>query len=329
MFSNLLKVDMGFELPKTLVAHATDEKDITGSTIFIFDSPVVCAADKRGGAQTTRQIDALLPPHISLGIDALVLSGGSAFGLNSATPVVDFLREQGKGFGIGKVKVPRVPTACIFDLTIGNPVAPSYELVYRACEKAKAKIEESEQGCIGAGTGATVGKLYGIPKATKTGLGFAFSEREFSGIKIKNAVFVVLNAFGNIVSDGKIIAGVRGDREFFDFVEKGILHPPQYPEDYFSSTVLTVGITEGIFTIPELSMLAQTLNAGVSFSVKPAHTPFDGDISFAISLGLKPANLFDIVGEFYRLTKQAIINAVNMAKTLGGVPSASDIVWNK
>lgn len=320
---------MGFELPKTLIAHVTDEDNITGSTIFIFDSPVMCAADKRGGAQTTRQIDALLPPHISLGIDALVLSGGSAFGLNSAAPVADFLREHGKGFGIGKIKVPRVPTACIFDLIVGNPVAPSYEQVYNACKRAKAQIEESEQGCIGAGTGATVGKLYGIPKATKAGLGVALSERESSGIKIKNAVFVVLNAFGNIVSDGKIIAGVRGDEGFFDFVESGVLHPPQYPEDYFSSTVFAVGITEGILALPELSMLAQTLNSAVSFSVKPAHTPFDGDVSFAVSLGLKPANLFDVAAEFYRLTKQAIVNAIKKSKTLGGVPSVSDIVWAK
>jgi len=311
--------------PKVLFSEFTDEKKITGATIFIFEEPVLCAIDKRGGAQTTRQVDALQPPHISLGIDAILLSGGSAFGLGCANGLVEFLREIGRGFGIGNVKVPRVPTACIFDLTIGESSPPTPEDIYKACKRARKEISEDDSGSKGAGTGATVGKLFGIPKATKSGIGIAWSERvnsldEKEG-KVKNLVVAVVNAFGNIVENGKIIAGVRTDDGFFDFIDEGVFHPPKYPEDYFSSTVLLVGITEGTFTLPELSILAQCMNSALSSCVKPAHTPFDGDVAFAVSTGTKKANIFDVFGELYRLTRISVIRAVKSAKGMGGVPS--------
>lgn len=316
-----------FSIPKVRFANFTDKENITGATIFVFDEPLLCSADKRGGAQTTRQIDSLLHPHISLGVDALFLSGGSAFGLNSASGVVEFLKERGVGFGFGKFKVPRVPSACIFDLTIGNPVPPSPEQIYKACLSLSYAIDENEQGSVGAGTGATVGKLFGVPNATKGGLGIAWSERNFGGVDVKNAVFAVVNAFGNIIEDGKVIAGVRKDGRLFDFVEEGFFHPPKYPEEYFSSsTVIVVGFSEGVFSAPELWILAQALSSAVSHTVKPAHTPFDGDISFAVSCGMKTGvSLFDVFGEFYRLAKKAILNAVKYAESLGGVPSYKDI----
>ncbi len=309
-----------FEISKVSMAEFTDERKITGATIFLFDEPVLCAIDKRGGAQTTRQVDALQPPHISLGVDALVLSGGSAFGLGATNGVVEFLREKGMGFGIGNVKVPRVPTACIFDLVIGEPIPPTPEELYNACKNAKRKLSEHDSGSKGAGTGATVGKLFGIPKATKSGIGFAWSEKN-----VKNLVVAVVNAFGNIVENGRIIAGVRGDRGFIDFIDEGVFHPPKYPEDYFSSTVLLVGFTEGLFSLPELSVLAQCMNSALASCIKPAHTPFDGDVAFAVSIGTKKADLFDVFGEFYRLTRQAVLNAVKKAKGLGGVPSMNEI----
>ncbi len=326
---------MVIEIPKVSIGNFTDTHNITGATVFLFDEPLLCAIDKRGGAQTTRQTDALTPPHISLGVDAIFLSGGSAFGLGAANAVVQFLREQGKGFEVGKAKVPRVPTACIFDLNIGEPVPPSEDGVYKSCKEAKRDINFIEEGSIGAGTGATVGKLFGIKYATKSGTGFAWSEKN----GVRNFVFAVVNAFGNIVKDGKIIAGVRKmskDKEkFFDFIEEGIFHPPSTnlstgrnlakPEDYFSSTVLIVGFTEGSFSLPELSILAQCMNSALAHCVKPAHTPFDGDIAFAVSCGEKKTTLFDVFAEFYRLTKKAVISAVEKAKSLGGVPSLQDI----
>jgi L-aminopeptidase/D-esterase-like protein len=320
-----------FQIPGIKVAHYTDKENITGATIFIFDEPLLGAADKRGGAQTTRQFDSLLHPHITLGVDAIVLSGGSAFGLGATNGVVQFLKEQGKGFGIGNFRVPRVPTACIFDLTIGNPVPPSPEKLYESCFKAKDYITEDDMGSKGAGTGATVGKLYGIPHATKGGIGFAFSEKETKeGTKIKNVVFAVVNAFGNIVEEGKIIAGVRKkEGGFLDFVEEGIFHPPKYPQDYFSSTVLIVGFTEGKFSTPELQILAQCLNSSLASCVKPAHTPFDGDIAIAFSCNRKEANFFDVFGEFYKLTQKAVLAAIKKAEPLAGVSAFSSLQKHK
>ncbi|MEM4326495.1 MAG: P1 family peptidase [Candidatus Pacearchaeota archaeon] len=313
-------------IPKVSFAHYTDLQNITGTTVFVFDEPLLCVADKRGGAQTTRQVDALFPPHISLGIDALVLSGGSAFGLNSAAPVVQFLKERGVGFGIGNVRVPRVPTACIFDLLIGQPVAPSVEEIYQACLSLKREFSDEDFGCVGAGTGATCGKIFGVPNSTKAGIGFAWSSiKDEEGYEIKNFVFAVVNAFGNIVDNGKIIAGARKGGSFFDFVEFSEFHPPRYPQDYFSSTVLLVGFTEGTFGSSELAILAQAMNSALASCVKPAHTPFDGDIAFAISCATKKANIFSVFGEFYRLTRKAVIDSIFKAKSLGGIPAYSDI----
>lgn len=314
-------------IPNVKLVHYTDLENITGATVFIFDEPLLCAADKRGGAHTTRQIDALLSPHISLGIDALVLSGGSAFGLNSATPVVEFLRERGVGFGIGGVKVPRVPTACIFDLLIGRAVPPSPDEIYKACKLAAKEFSEEDFGCVGVGTGATCGKIFGVRNSTKGGIGFAHSSIKGAGDdEIRNYVFAVVNSFGNVLEDGQIIAGARKDGRFYDFVEEKEFHPPQYPQDYFSSTVLLVGFTEGAFSLPELAILAQAMNSSLSSCVKPAHTPFDGDIAFAISCSNKKANVFGVFGEFYRLTRKAVLNAVKKARSLGGIPSYSDLI---
>lgn len=314
------------EIPKVRLVHYTDTENITGATIFVFDEPLLCSADKRGGAQTTRQTDALFPPHISLGIDALVLSGGSAFGLNSAAPVMEFLKEKGVGFGIGTVRIPRVPTACIFDLLIGNPVPPSPEEIYKACRYLKREFSEEEFGCVGAGTGATCGKIFGVKNATKSGIGFAWSSIESeSGYDVKNFVFAVVNSFGNIVENGKTIAGARKDGNFFDFIEEGEFHPPKYPQDYFSSTVLLVGFTEGTFGLSELAILSQAMNSALSSCVKPAHTPFDGDIAFAVSCATKKIGVFDVFGEFYRLTRKAVIDAVKKACSCGGIPAIRDL----
>ncbi len=313
-------------IPKVNFSHYTDLQNITGATIFIFDEPLLCVADKRGGAQTTRQVDALFPPHISLGIDALVLSGGSAFGLNSAAPVVQFLRERGIGFGIGNVRVPRVPTACIFDLLIGNPVSPDAEKIYKACFSLKNVFSDDDFGSVGAGTGATCGKIFGVQNSTKSGIGLAWSSiKDEQGYEVRNFVFALVNAFGNVLDNARIIAGARKDGAFFDFVEFSEFHPPQYPQDYFSSTVLLVGFTEGTFGSSELAILAQAMNSALASCVKPAHTPFDGDISFAISCATKKANIFSVFGEFYRLTRKAVIDAVLKAKSLGGIPAYSDI----
>lgn len=318
---------MIISIPKVKISHYTDLENITGATIFIFDEPLLCAADKRGGAHTTRQTDALFPPHISLGIDALVLSGGSAFGLNSAAPVMQFLREQGIGFGIGNVRVPRVPTACIFDLLIGNPVPPEPEKIYKSCSSADYWFSDQDFGSVGAGTGATCGKIFGVKYSTKAGIGFAWSSiKDEQGYDVRNFVFAVVNAFGNISDNGKIVAGARKDGGFFDFVEEGEFHPPQYPQDYFSSTVLLVGFTEGTFGLSELAILSQAMNSALASCVKPAHTPFDGDIAFAISCATKKANIFDVFGEFYRLTKKAVLDSIKKAKSLGGIPNYSGLM---
>ena len=311
-------------LPKGVkVANYTDTENITGTTAFLFEKPVLCSVDRRGGAFSTRQMDPLDYPHIVDRIDAVVVSGGSAFGLRSADGVVEFIREKGRGFLLRGVNVPRVPTACIFDLLIGKPVSPSPSDVYKSCQNAKDYIEES--GCVGAGTGATVGKIFGIKYSTKSGIGF--EKQVHNGIESFSAV--CMNAFGEVLKEGNIIAGPRESEKSKKFVrtlsvmEK--LANMNYSE-YFSNTIVSVVITNAILTKEELRFLAAAVNSSLSTVVRPSHTPFDGDIAFFISLEEKNASFPHLYSTVWHTVQKAAIDAVEKAKGIGGIPSSSEII---
>ncbi|HVY55952.1 MAG TPA: P1 family peptidase [Thermodesulfobacteriota bacterium] len=308
------------------VGHASDFDAATGCTVILFDSPATGAIDLRGGGTSTRQIDSLLSHNTFGKIHAILLTGGSAFGLDASGGVMKYLEERNKGLSVGYgMVVPSVPTAVIFDLGIGDgSVRPDAKMGYEACLNADSS--PVEEGSIGAGTGATVGKLLGLDHATKGGIGAAGYKFEH-GVMV--AVLVVVNAFGDVISpeNGEIIAGVRSaprGRKFAGTVKlfkKGV----KFREVKYQNTTLTVVATNAGFTRAELGRIANIAQTGIARVVSPVHTVADGDVVIAVSCGdmSGDANLTGIIAA--ELTGTAILRAVRHSKSLGGIPSAGEL----
>ena len=330
------------DVPGIKVGHAQDYDALTGVTVVLCDGPsgpgAVGGVDQRGGAPGTRETDPLQPMHLVQKVHAVVLTGGSAFGLDSASGVVKYLEEKGIGFDVRVAKVPIVPAAVLFDLSIGRAdVRPGPAMGYLACQNATRK--EASQGNVGAGTGATVGKIKGINYAMKSGIGTA-SIRVGKGV-IVGAIFAV-NAFGDVVdpSTGKIIAGARKSKsvpfrgtrgtqgtkgtpfQFADtlavlrsFVGKKIVRFASR-----SNTVIGVVATNADLTKEEANKVAQMAHDGLARTIRPAHTMFDGDTIFALSTGKETADV-NLIGAYAaEATAQAIVNAVRQAESAGGLP---------
>ncbi len=308
------------------VGHDSDFQSITGCTVILFDKEATGAVDLRGGGTSTRQIDGLLPYHSFGKVHGILLTGGSAYGLDAAGGVMKYLEEQGVGLDVGYGKiVPSVPTAVIFDLGIANgKVRPDAEMAYRACLAASAS--PVEEGSIGVGTGATIGKIFGTKTATKGGIGSASFKFE-NGIVV--AVIVVVNAFGDVIdsTNGQIIAGVRNSpdgKQFLgtvDLFKKGFTRKV----DAFENTTLAVVATNGKFSKPDLMRISRIGQTGITRVISPSHTVSDGDIVFAVSCGDKEgdANAVGIIAA--ELITQAVIRGVKTARSLGGIQSWNDI----
>lgn len=309
------------------VGHASDFKAVTGCTVILFDNPATGAIDLRGGGTSTRQIDSLLSHNTFGKIHAILLTGGSAFGLDASGGVMKYLEERNKGLSVGYgMVVPSVPTAVIFDLGIGDgSVRPDARMGYEACLNADSS--PAEEGSIGAGTGATVGKLLGLDHATKGGIGTAGYKFE-NGIIV--AVLVVVNAFGDIVSpeNGEIIAGVRTTRRGSKFAgtvnlfKQGVTFRG---EDNSRNTTLAVVATNARFTKSELGRIANIAQTGLARVITPVHTVADGDVVIAVSCGEMEgdANLTGIIAA--ELTGTAILRALHRSNSMGGIPSTSDL----
>jgi L-aminopeptidase/D-esterase-like protein len=309
-----------------IVGHASDFEAVTGCTVVLFDKPAVGAIDLRGGGTSTRQIDSLLSHNTFGKIHAILLTGGSAYGLDASGGVMKYLEERNTGLGVGYgMVVPSVPTAVIFDLGIGNgKVRPDAHLGYEACINASSS--RVEEGSVGVGTGATVGKLLGIDNATKGGVGTA-------GYRFDNgslvAVLVVVNAFGDVVSpkNGEIIAGVRTTPHGSKFAgtvnlfKKGVT----FKEDKSQNTTLGVVATDAKFTKSELGRIANIAHTGLAKVISPVHTIADGDVVMAVSCGENEgdANLVGIIAA--ELMENAILRAIHQSKSMGGVPSSDDL----
>lgn len=314
------------DVPGVRVGHSSDFEAITGCTVILFDNEATGAIDLRGGGTSTRQIDPLLLYHSYGEIHGIFLTGGSAYGLDAAGGVMKYLEEQGIGLDVGYGHiVPSVPTAVVFDLGIGNgKVRPTQSMAYSACLNAWSS--PTEEGSIGVGTGASIGKLLGIKQATKGGIG-STSYNLGNGIVV--GVLVVVNAFGDIVDpkSGEIIAGVRNSidgKEFLGSVKlfkSGVTRKAEP----FENTTLAVVATNVKLSKSELVRVARIGQTGITRVVSPAHTTADGDLVFAISCGDLPAdvNLVGIVAS--ELISEAIIRAVRAAKGMGGIPSWKEI----
>lgn len=308
------------------VGHSTDAAGLTGCTVILCDAAMTAGVDVRGSATGTREIELLRPTHLIQCVHAVLLSGGSAFGLDAAAGVMRYLEEHGRGFDVKIARVPIVPAAILMDLGVGDPNArPDAEMGYRACEKAVAG--EFARGNVGAGTGATVGKAYGMSHAMKAGLGTACIELH-GGIRV--GAVVAVNALGDVrdLASGKIIAGARdpygGGFADTERVFAGDLSATVWS---FSNTVIGVVATNARLGKEETNKLAQMASNGIARAITPAHTSFDGDVVFALSeaeSGLSAP--VSVVGSgAARAMSLAIIDAVISAEGAGGIPAARDL----
>ena len=311
-------------LPGIGVGHASDFRGLTGCTVILCEGGGVCGVDIRGSAAGTRDLTPCLPGHLVERVHALFLTGGSAFGLDAAGGVMQFLESRGVGFAAGRVRVPIVPAAVIFDLNLGSSKArPDPAIARRACRSARQHVAE---GSVGVGTGATVGKLLGVDHATKGGVGFA--SLTLSGGVLVQALAVV-NAFGDVVEPwtGKVIAGARpaqNSSQFVDTAERMFKGDVRRVFGATNTTVVAV-MTNAVLDKLQATKVAQMAQDGLARAIRPVHTQFDGDLVFALSVGHKRADLNALGTAAAEVTARAIVRGVLTARGLGGVPACREL----
>ena len=295
------------------VGHATDREALTGCTVVLCPPGTIGSGEVRGGAPGTRETDLLRPGMLVHEVNAVLLTGGSAFGLAAADGVVRYLEEQGIGFDAGIARVPIVPAAVLFDLGVGDgSVRPGPDDGYAACAAASGDVAE---GTVGAGTGATVAKLDGVQRAVKGGIGTASVRRD----DIVVGAIVAVNAYGSVVDEsGEVIAGPRPGPE----VVEGEL--PPWPA---AGTNTTIGVvaTDAALTRERAHLLALAGHEGISAAVAPAHTIWDGDTVFSLATGTAgdaPQALVEELAE--QAAAEAIRRAVRLAEGVPGVPAAGE-----
>ncbi len=314
-------------IPGILAGHYTDLRAITGCTALVIPEGAVAGVEVRGAAPATRETDLLSPLATVDRIHGLLLTGGSAFGLEAAGGVMDFLESQGIGYRFGESIVPVVPAAALFDLAIGDGrVRPGRQAGYLAAQAAfnSAAGAPLLEGSVGAGTGATVGKIFGMACASKGGLG-CFCHQFPSGERI--GALAVVNAFGDILDPGagQRIAGCR--RSDGATAESALLAGDAGALlEAGQSTTLIVVATDAALDKARCAQLARMAHDGLARAVVPAHTPVDGDLVFALSTGssrgLVPLIALGAAASF--CAAQAILRGVRLASGLGGVPGLAD-----
>ena len=315
------------DVPGIKVGHYTDEEAATGCTVVLCPEGAVGGVDVRGSAPGTRETDLLRPGNLVQQVHAIALSGGSAFGLDVASGVMRYLEERGVGFPIGPGVVPIVPAAIIFDLgLVTHQVRPGAEEGYKAClEAVEGRVEE---GSVGAGTGATVGKVLRRERATKGGLGTC--SMKLNGITI--GALAVVNAFGDVVDPetGRVLAGPRkeDDHGFLSTVD--LLTSPEYKIERQvapTNTTLAVVATDAALNKEQANKLAQMGQDGLTLAVRPCHTMGDGDLVFALATGKSNAevDMRQLCTAATVVVSRAIVRAVLAAKGLGGIPSAQEV----
>lgn len=314
------------------VGHAQDMEALTGCSVVLCEKGAVGGIDQRGAAQGTRQTDALQSGHLVEKVHAIMLSGGSAFGLDAAGGAVRYLEEKGIGFDVGVAKVPIVPAAILFDLAIGSGERrPDADMGYQACLNASREVPA--EGVVGAGTGATVGKILGMGQAMKAGIGNAGMH---IGGGVQVAAIVAVNAFGDVVDpqSGKIVAGARslkkgsikvGEGDYFADsmqVMKGLAGRSILDFAQGSNTVIGVVATNAKFNKKEVTQVARMAMNGLARCIRPANTMLDGDTIFSLATGKKKADV-SIVGAYAaEMLSAAILRAVQIAVSTAGLPAA-------
>ena len=304
--------------------HAQDREAGTGCTVLLFDGCAPAGVDIRGGGPASRETPLLDPRMDAKGIYALLLSGGSAFGLDAAGGVMRYLEERDIGFDTGVTKVPLVCQSCIFDLAVGRPdVRPDAAMAYRACENASR--EPLANGCVGGGTGACVGKYRGREFAMKTGIGTWAAQVG----EIRVGAVVVLNALGDIfaIDTGKQIAGMRTeDGRGLRSSEQALWEDAGQCRSLFTgNTTIGAVLTNGAFNKAELGKIAAMAHNGYARAIRPVHTTADGDSIYALSVGTQTADLNAVGSLAAYVMGKAISRAVQAAEPMFGLPSASSL----
>jgi L-aminopeptidase/D-esterase-like protein len=308
------------------VGHHTLSERPTGCTVILVERGAVAGVDVRGAAPGTRETDLLNPINLVEKVHAIVLSGGSAFGLDTATGTMRYLEEHNIGFETPYAKVPIVPAAILFDLGVGDPkIRPTADCGYRAA--ASATTDPVQEGNVGAGAGATVGKLAGPKRAMKAGVGTA-SITLPDGLTV--AALVAVNAVGDVIdpATGKVLAGVRTEdgqalTDARTLIRAGALNKAKPGQN----TTIGVIATNARLTKAQATKVAQMAHDGFARALSPTHTPFDGDTIFTIATGthVGSADLLTTGALAADVMAEAIVRAARQATSIPGYPAARDL----
>jgi L-aminopeptidase/D-esterase-like protein len=293
------------------VGQAQDEEALTGCTVILCRKGAIAGVDVRGGAPGTRETDLLNPVNLVEKVHAVVLAGGSAFGLEAATGVMRYLEEQQIGFGTSAAKVPIVPSAILYDLSLGRAdVRPDSAMGYHAAASASSKAPA--EGNVGAGMGASVGKMRGMKYAMKAGVGTWSTN--INSVLI--GALVAVNAIGDVIDpkNGKVLAGLRSG-ETLAWMKRNEPRPPSK-----SNTVIGVIATNAQLTKAQATKVAQMAHDGLARAIRPAHTMFDGDTIFALATGEQKADVSTVGAFAAEVMTEAILRAVRRAAPAGGLP---------
>lgn len=305
------------------VGHTTLPGAATGCTVVLCDGGAVGGVDVRGSAPGTRETDLLRPGNLVQQVHGVLLSGGSAFGLDAAAGVMRYLEEQGVGFTAGQARVPIVPAAILFDLgVITHRVRPGPEEGYQACLNAASGAVA--EGSVGAGTGATVGKTLGLARAAKGGVGTAslmVQDRWVVG------ALVAVNALGDVVDPetGQVLAGPRREdgQGFYRSTELIISGRHEASARLPTNTSLVVVATDASLTKEQANKLAQMAHDGLALAIRPCHMMGDGDVAFALATGrvTEPVSMNALCAATVAVVARAVVRSVTQATALGGIPA--------
>lgn len=322
------------DVPGVEVGHAQDERALTGCTVVLCRRGAVAGVDVRGGAPGTRETDLLDPTNLVQRVHAILLAGGSAFGLDAATGVMRYLAERKIGFRTAAAAIPIVPAAIIFDLGLGSKdLRPDAAMGYDACRVASRG--PMREGNVGAGTGASVGKLFGTALAMKSGIGTA-------SMKIGSMVvgaMVVVNSLGDVIDPdtGQLVAGLRSGRlgplriggtDYLANTQAAMRTVPGRTAlriAQHTNTAVGVVATNAVLNKAEATKVAQMAQDGVARSIRPVHTMLDGDTIFALSTGRVRSNVTAVGAFAAEVVAQAVLRAVRLAASAGGLPGLASL----
>ena len=311
-------------IPGLRVGHVTDARRLTGCTVVLSDAPAVGGVEIRGWAAGVHGLDFLDPRHLVPTLDGVVLAGGSAFGLEAIWGVMQYLEERGVGFPTSQTVVPHVAGAILYDLGVGDASArPDRAMGYRAA--AGARPGPVDEGNVGAGTGATVGKLHGIARATKGGLGCAVMERD--GMHV--GALLAVNAVGDVrdPDTGRLVAGARDAADGRRLIDTAAALAAGAPRPAFRPVNTTIGVvaTTAALDKREAARVARLAMEGFGQALSPPHLDTDGDTLFCLSVGSARADVDAIGGVAAGLVARAIVRGVRAATAAAGLPAARDL----